>query len=243
MSQDTLIRLQDLSQFLAEGKLQDDLDQQAAMTAHLVGAETCSIMLLNDGDGDAPRMTVCAHYGPLPPAAWQASVGRGEGIAGHVLATGRSLLVEDITHSQFAAMARHADSGHHSLMLAPIRIGAKIVGMLNTSCDSAKGCFDRADMHLLDMISLYVGKSVQVQQLQSILDSRFAQQAVQEELRGKSRIAYQNPDQVARMLAKSFYKEMARAGFSSGQIVQAASEIITQLNGNLERHNARRQQA
>jgi hypothetical protein len=49
----------------------------------------------------------------------------------------------------------------------------------------------------------------------------------------------QNPDQVAKILAKSFYKEMTRAGFGPSQIVNAASEIIEQLSGSLNRHSKR----
>jgi L-methionine (R)-S-oxide reductase len=237
-----LVRLQDISQFIASGNLEDDLTQQAEMTAQLVGADTCSIMLLNEGEQAAPRLTVSAHYGPLPDAAWQASVGCGDGIAGHVLARGRSLLVEDIAQSDFAPLARHAEDGRRSLMLAPVRIGAKVVGMLNVCSGRYSAQFNLVDLHLLDVIALYIGKTVQVQQLQSLLNSRFAQLATLEQMRGKvdAHIAYQQPDQVARLLAKAFYKEMAKAGFASGQMVQAASEIIAQLNSNLQRHSTRR---
>ena len=62
------------------------------------------------------------------------------------------------------------------------------------------------------------------------------QLALARELHGSVAItAYQKPDQVARLLARSFYREMARAGFDSGQIVGAASEIIAQLNSSLSR--------
>jgi transcriptional regulator with GAF, ATPase, and Fis domain len=242
-----LIKLQDLSQFLASGNLDDSLTQHMAMTAKLLDAETCSVMLITSGEGEDLRMTVSANFGPLAPAAWRGSVGRGEGIAGHVLASGRSLLVEDIMNSQFAALARRADDPRRSLMLAPIRIDAKIIGMINVCASQEKGHFNRVDLHLLDMISLFIGKSIQVLQLQSILNSRFTQlalmqevQEVQEKVSGAiASTAYQNPDQVAKILAKSLFKEMTRAGFASAQIISAASEIITQLNNNLQRHSER----
>lgn len=241
-NQSLLIKLQDLSQFFASGKLDDSLQQQAAMTAHLVGAETCSVMLINGGsDGDL-RMSVCAHYGPLAPAAWSASIGKGEGIAGHVLASGRSLLVEDIMNSQYAHLARRAGDPRRSLMLAPVSIDGKIVGMVNVCASEDKGAFALADLHLLDVTALFIGKTIQVQQLQTILDSRFIQLALLRDVEheaGQAFSAYQNPDQVARILAKSLFKEMTRAGFASGQIIGAASEIIDQLNGQLQRHSER----
>jgi len=239
-----LIKLQDLSQFLSRGSLDDSLSQHVAMTAKLLGAETCSVMLITSGEGEDLRMSVSANFGPLAPAAWRVTVGKGEGIAGHVLSTGRSLLVEDIMNSQFAALARRAEDPRRSLMLAPIRIDAKIIGMINVCAGEEKGHFSRIDLHLLDMIALFIGKSIQVLQLQSILNSRFTQLALMQEVQEKvsgaiASTAYQNPDQVAKILAKSLFKEMTRAGFASAQIISAASEIITQLNSNLQRHSER----
>jgi hypothetical protein len=41
-------------------------------------------------------------------------------------------------------------------------------------------------------------------------------------------------------VAKSFFREMTRAGFDAGQIIGAASEIISQLSTTLNRHGKRR---
>lgn len=234
-----LIRLQDLRQFLAGASLEDSLAQQAALTAGLVGAESCSLMLLNHGDGDDLRMSICATHGPLPAAALSASIGKGDGICGKVLASGRSLLIEDISASDLAPLARRPDDLRRSLMSAPIHIDGKVVGVVNLCGAQDKVAFNRADLALLDVIALFIGKSIQVQQLQGLLDSRFAQlallQEVQEKVGASVRTAYQNPDDVAKILAKSFFKEMTKAGFGSSQIVYAASELIDQLNNNLQR--------
>ena len=238
-----LIKLQDLSQFLASGNLDDDLTKQSAMAAKLVGAETCSIMLIDDGEGEHLRMSVCASFGPLSPAAWTASIGKGEGIAGNVLATGKSLLVEDILHSQFSHLARRADDPRRSLMSSPISIEAKIIGIVNVCGAQSKPTFSQVDLHMLEVIAMFIGKSIQVIQLQNILNSRFTQLALMQDLKekvdGSIATAYQHPDQVARILAKSLFKEMTKAGFGSGQIIHAASEIISQLNNNLKRHSER----
>lgn len=238
-----LIKLQDLSQFLASGSLDDSLAGQAAMTARLVDAASCSIMLLNGGQGDQLRMTVCARFGPLPAAALSESSASGEGIAGHVLASGRSLLVEDIGNSALAKWARRPDDARRSLMSSPIRIDGKIVGVVNVCGLQSRNAFNQADLHLLDVTTLFIGKSIQVIQLQNILDSRFIQLALMNEVRekvgGAISTAYRNPDEVAKILAKSFFKEMNKAGFGPPQIVRAAAEIIDQLNGNLQRHSKR----
>jgi GAF domain-containing protein len=231
------MRLQDLVQFLASSSLEDNLQQQAAQAARLLGGETCSIMLLNSGSGDDLRMGVCANHGALPAAALHASIGKGEGISGQVLASGRALLVEDIGSSPYAALARRLDTGGRSLMSAPVLIDGRIVGVVNVSGAAGTAPFGADALRLLEVISLFIGKSIQVIQLQRLLDSRFAQLALLQEAQakvgGSVRAAYQQPADVARILARSFFREMKKAGFESGQIVTAATELIEQLNHHL----------
>ncbi len=229
-----LMRLQDLQQFLASAGLEESLDEQARQAARLIDAQDCSILLLNSGEGQALRMTVFArHGGPADGAALQASVGKGEGICGQVLASGQSLLVPDIAGSPYAQLARRPD-GPRSLVAAPVRVDGRIVGVINASGHR----FSQADLHLLEVIALFIGKSIQVTQLQRLLDSRFAQLALLQEAQQKVgqqvRTAYRNPGDAARILARSFFREMTKAGFDSGQIVSAASELIEQLNRQLQ---------
>ncbi|QBE63603.1 GAF domain-containing protein [Pseudoduganella lutea] len=217
----------------------DDLALHAELAASLVGAETCSVMLIN-GEGENARMSIAASHGPLAQDAAATLVARGEGLAGHVLASGEPLLVDDILASPYAALARRPTAPGRSLMLAPVRIEGRVVGTLTASCGGTHGCFCEQDLALLETVALFVGRAVQLRQLRGILASRFTQLALSRELQGAAATtAYQKPDHVARLLARSFYREMARAGFDSNQIVQAASEIIAQLNSNLARHHAR----
>ena len=238
-----LIKLQDQSNFLESCNLDDNLPQLAEMTANTLNARNCSIMLLIDGDPDNLRMRVFANYGPLPEVAYKESIGKGEGIAGHVLASGQPILIEDISRSEFANKARRADDPHKSLISSPIKVNRCIVGVVNVSGHMRGVAFSQADLTLLEVAALYIGKSIQATQLQNILNSRFAQLALLQEagesLDGSLSAALQNPDQVAKILAKSFYREMTRIGLGQAQIIHAASEIIDQLSSNLQRHNKR----
>lgn len=239
-----LIKLQDLSNFLEQGSLDDNLLQLAKKAANALTAEKCSIMLLKDGESEDLRMRVCASYGALPDAAYAESIGKNEGIAGRVIATGRSILIEDISKSELASKARRTDDPRKSLVSSPIPINRRIVGVVNVSGHVRGEVFNENDLNLLEVIALFIGKSIQAIQLQNILNSRFAQLALLHEAeKGLEPLgvgaAVQNPDQVAKILAKSFYKEMTRAGFGSNQIISAASEIISQLSGSLQRHNKR----
>jgi GAF domain-containing protein len=238
-----LIKLQDLSNFLESCNLDDSLLQLAEMTANTLNARNCSIMLLIDGDPDNLRMRVFASYGPLPEVAYKESIGKGEGISGNVLASGQSLLIEDISQSEFADRARRSDDPHKSLISSPIIVNGRIVGVVNVSGHLRADPFNQSDLTLLEVATLYIGKSIQATQLQNILNSRFAQLALLQEagknLDGSLSAALQNPDQVAKILAKSFYREMTRIGLGQAQIIHAASEIIEQLSSNLQRHNKR----
>jgi len=238
-----MIKLHDLSNFLEQENLDDSLQQLAEKAANILTAENCSILLLKEGELDNLRMRVCACYGYLPDAAYNESIGKGEGIAGRVVASGNSILIEDISHSDFADCARHPNDTRKSLISSPISINKRIVGVINVSGHLRGETFKPVDVNLLEVFALFIGKSIQAIQLQGILNSRFAQLALVQEteknLGGPLSTVLQNPDQVAKILAKSFYKEMVRAGFGSGHIINTASEIIAQLSGGLQRHNKR----
>lgn len=233
----------DLAVFVERGTLDENLQQLAGTTSLMLAAENCSIMLIESDSEAGARLVVCACAGPMPAAAYRESPGPHQGVAGHVMATGVPLRIDDITTSEFAGCARRIADPRRSLMCAPIRMHAEMLGVLNVSGRKAGGPFDEHELKLLEMTALFIGKSIQVSQLQSMLDSRFAQMAVVQEATkdlGNSLAAgLPNPDQVAKIMAKSFYKEMTRAGFGSRQIINAASEIITQLSGNLQRHSKR----
>ena len=234
----SLLQLHDLASFLdSEANLEQSLGQLAEMAAKILNAGQCSIMLLDEEEKDEIKLRVFASYGSLPDAAFKQITKKGEGISGHVLATGQPLLVEDIQQSEFAIVARRLSAGSKSLISAPIVLRRNIVGVINVSDPKTKRPFNLDDLHLLDVVSLFVGKSVQVAQLQSVLNSRFAQIALAQEANHAIGAAMasvsENPNQLAKILAKSFFREMTKAGFSSTQIIHAATEIIGQLNASL----------
>ncbi|OIP14499.1 MAG: GAF domain-containing protein [Betaproteobacteria bacterium CG2_30_59_46] len=239
-----LAKLHDLSNFLeSEGTLDENLYQLATMAANILNAENCSIMLLNDDEFEELRLRVCANFGDLPASAYQNAVKPGEGISGHVVATGKSLLIEDITQSSFVQAARQLHDPRKSMISSPILINGKTIGVVNVNGPKHPLPFNLDDLNLLDIVSLFIGRSIQVIQLQSILNSRFAQitlaAGVEKTFGNALFAAAQNPDQMAKIVAKSFYREMAKAGFGSNQIIKAASEIISELTQSLHKHRKR----
>ena len=230
-------RLQALRQFVADATPAQGLDRQAMLVARLVGAASCSVMLLGSPDETDACMSIQAHHGPLPDAALQAAIRRGEGISGSVLAKGSAVLVSDIAHSEFAALARRGAAVGASLMSAPIRIDGRVVGVINSANGAGTAPFDEPALCLLEVAAAFIGKDLQLRQLRHLLESRFAQQALLQETGADGddgRLAYRNPEEVARILARSLFREMTRAGFGSAHVVAAASELIGQLHQDIQ---------
>jgi len=230
-------RLQALHRFLVDEALEQGLEGQLARLAQLIDAASASVMLLGSpGDSEA-CMSIHAHHGPLPDAALQAAIRRGEGISGRVLAGGRAVLVPDIARSEFAALARRGTALGASLMSAPIRVEGRVLGVINAANGTGTRPFDESALWMFEVAALFIGKSLQVRQLRHLLGSRFAQSALLQEAdteTAEQRLAYRNPEEVARILARSLFREMTRVGFGSAHIVAAASELIGQLHQDIQ---------
>jgi GAF domain-containing protein len=187
---------------------------------------------------DGQNLQVYAHYGDLPDAAYGEVVGKGEGISGRVHATGQALLIEDIDQSEFASSARH-HTRSKSLISAPILIEGLPTGVINVHGPGPGRVYDHNDLNALRILSHRVGRTVQVSQLQSILHSRFATMSLaMKQRQNRAEILAnqaQDPGKLAKILAKSFYRELRRAGFGSAQIINAASEIISELGTSLRK--------
>lgn len=239
-----LIKLHGLSTFLeSAGSLDDNLHQLASAAARILNAENSSIMLLKEDEEGGAKLNVRANFGDLPNQAYQESIKAGEGISGSVFTDGKALLIKDIQKSAFSSNAKRTKDPRKSMISSPILVNGDIIGVININGPKFKRPFNLDDLHLLDIVALFVGKSIQVIQLQSVLNSRFTQIALAQETEktiGHVLInAAQNPDQMAKIVAKSFYREMTKAGFGSNQIISAASEIISQLSGSLIKHSKR----
>jgi hypothetical protein len=50
-----------------------------------------------------------------------------------------------------------------------------------------------------------------------------------------------DPGKVAKLLAKTFYHEMARAGFGPDHMITTATEILSLLSERLDKHKDRRE--
>jgi GAF domain-containing protein len=235
--------LHELAVFLnTEEDLESRLDELARLAARATSAAGCSIMLLADDENETPYLKLWACTEKLPAEAWSGKSDNVESIANRVLERGEPILIADIQASEFAALARRRASIGFSFISTPIQTGQRTVGVMNLSGRPDAPAFGDADLILANIVAALIGRSVQVEWLRKLVRSRIAQTAV---ARQGERAVLQltdgsvPPSRLAKLLAKSFYKDLAAAGFSSGQIIEAASEIIGQISGGLTRHKKR----
>lgn len=210
------------------GLLQHALDQVAEACWQRVRCDRVTIMLA-DGDGEEAVLAVSAWRGELGEEESHARVRSGTSVAGRVYASG---------HPQ-----RMSDASSGSYICTPLMLDGRMLGVLNVRRGAGKPPFSDGDEAVLDALALYAGKAVQSAELAYLLRSEFAQRALSEESVSGTPHAFAHgvaqPAQVARMLAKSFYREMKAAGFGNDQIVGAAGEIIDQLSTSLRKHGQR----
>ncbi|MBT1070910.1 GAF domain-containing protein [Pelotalea chapellei] len=243
--QDQFIKLIGLSSFLEQqASLDESLDEIVAKSANILNIKNCSIMLFREDDmGDGMSLRIFAKFGEFPPKAATEAVKVNKGIAGKVAATAQPLLIQDIERSEYFPLARTPESPNKSFICVPIIISGKVIGVLNVSNPVDNRCFDYNDLNLSVFVTLLIGRSVQVIQLQNLLKSRFAQMAIIQETGAvmDSVLDTENydADMLVKMLSKSFYREMTKAGFTKNHIIKAATEIISQLHESLARHDKR----
>ncbi len=233
-----------LSGFL---ELQDDFDSclhdLAVMVAGTLRTSNCSIMLLKeDPQNGESHLRVSAHYGDLPEIAYKTAPPVVQGIAGKVASAAKPLLVQDIYNSEFAELASRTSRTEGGFISAPLLVDNQVIGVINVNAPKDGRIFATHDLDLLTVLSLYIGKTIQAVQLKKLLKSKFAIAALakEESVRQAGAGSFtQNPEKVAKILARSFFDDMKQAGMGPDHILKAATEIIDQLHETLKKHKER----
>jgi L-methionine (R)-S-oxide reductase len=248
---DYIDKLTGLSDYLEKhADLNEALKELAAKAADILNAQNCSIMLFKEcDDREGLRLRISGHFGSLPGEAFGECMDLHQGISGHVASTGKPLLIEDIEQSRFASVARRHYTGR-SFISAPIIVNKRVIGVIHINTHKQQRDFNREDLNLLTVVAMLVSKSIQIIQVQKLMMSKYTIFAMAEknkdELTKLTKLvstAGQDLDKVAKLLAKTFYREMSRAGFGPDHIISAASEIISLLNESVVKHRKRRERS
>jgi L-methionine (R)-S-oxide reductase len=227
-----LIKLHDVFSFSeSTTSLKENFCELAALAAKVLSAEDCTITLLSEAEIDPTGLRPGARFGDVPKVNSELAVTSGQIIAGSALSQSEDRVPTETS----------TDPGPKNKMFCSIVLNGRIIGVVHMNHPKHKRCFSREDLKLLDVLTLFIAKSIQTTQLQNILSSRFAQialaQTTEKTIGDVIVESAQNPNQIARIVAKSFYREMTKAGFNRNQIIHAASEIISELSNSVRKHS------
>jgi len=129
------------------------------MVARAMGAEICSLMLL---DEETQELSIKAAIGLDIPIISKSKVKVGEGIVGYVMKTGKPLLVEDIDKdTRFIRTYRSNRYYTKSLITSPIMVKNKIVGAISVNNKVTHGPFNQRDLELLTQICKHIGSALE----------------------------------------------------------------------------------
>ena len=242
-----ILKIVDITNILEEqSNLEEGLGQLAALTAQMLKARYCSILLLTETDTPKTQevcLKVFTDYGNLAASNGAQLILLNQGIADRVVTTETPVLVEDITQSEFAPASYYLDAKNRSLMSAPIFSREQAIGTINVNSSIEKASFDGGDLEILQLFASFVGKSIYTAQLQTILRSKFVQMAIISDFAERQVLDFvtlhPNPTRLAKIVAKSFFRELTQAGFSVNQIIEIATEVLNLLQDSLGKYKQR----
>lgn len=116
----------------------------------LLGAEKCSIMLLDKGQ---EVLTIQDARGTPDDIIRTARVRVGEGISGWVAKTGKSLILNHQTRFNPDGTKREPFPGIESALTVPLKIQNRIIGVLNVASQSRKKKFNHQDLNILTLFA------------------------------------------------------------------------------------------
>ncbi|MBL8445812.1 MAG: GAF domain-containing protein [Zoogloeaceae bacterium] len=213
-------------------QLEAELPRLAKDATRFFAADTCSIMLFKDDDEGQLRLRLSARSHPLPAGVDPEDPNLGGGLARQVAAGGQPVLIEDMAQLSLPARDRPPQG---SCICAPIMVAGRVLGVFNLSRESAP--FTGEDLALACHITLLLGPGLELERLHSLLRSRFAHRAMVTELANHPDLdppaLAQDTRRMARILGRSFFRELRAAGYGADHILTAATEVIGQLGQNI----------
>lgn len=121
-------------------------------SAGLLKAEQGSLMLI---DHETEDLLLSAKLGAIEGLADQLRIHRGEGIAGRVAEFGEALLVEDLEHDQRIRQKNRLHYKTRSFVSIPLKIGDRVIGVLNLSDKTTGAVFNEEDLELIQAFATH----------------------------------------------------------------------------------------
>lgn len=158
-----MMSLSELAQQIATSlELEEVLQKILHVALQKAKADRVSIMLL-DQSTTPPRLRLIAAEG-LSPDLLSTEVPVGEGIAGQVALTGSPLLINTQTIHQFSPTSLHYQGAGSALCL-PLKVGNRVVGVLNLTRLTSERHFSESDIRLYLVLATQAALAIENAQL------------------------------------------------------------------------------
>jgi response regulator RpfG family c-di-GMP phosphodiesterase len=158
-----MISLSEVAQQIATSLETEEVLQRILHVAlQQARADKVSIMLV-DQSTSPPRLRLVAAEG-LSPDLLSIEVPVGEGIAGQVVITGAPLLINAQTIHQFSPTALHYQGAGSALCL-PLKVGSRVVGVLNLTRLTSDRPFSESDIRLYLVLAAQAALAIENAQL------------------------------------------------------------------------------
>jgi response regulator RpfG family c-di-GMP phosphodiesterase len=158
-----MMSLSEVAQQIATSlELEEVLQRILHVALQQARADKVSIMLV-DQSTSPPRLRLVAAEG-LSPDLLSIEVPVGEGIAGQVVITGAPLLINAQTIHQFSPSALHYQGAGSALCL-PLKVGNRVVGVLNLTRLTSDRPFSESDIRLYLVLAAQAALAIENAQL------------------------------------------------------------------------------
>jgi response regulator RpfG family c-di-GMP phosphodiesterase len=158
-----MVSLSEVAQQIATSlELEEVLQRILHVALQQARADKVSIMLV-DQSTSPPRLRLVAAEG-LSPDLLSIEVPVGEGIAGQVVITGAPLLINAQTIHQFSPSALHYQGAGSALCL-PLKVGNRVVGVLNLTRLTSDRPFSESDIRLYLVLAAQAALAIENAQL------------------------------------------------------------------------------
>lgn len=125
-----------------------------------------------------------------------------------------------------------------TIIISPILVFNSIAGAIYLQTSDSNSKNKNSIISLLDGVSMIVAQSIRASRLQSLLESKLLKIATDTShntaLNNFPLNSEERLDRMARIVAKSLFREMCKAGFGSKQIINTTSEILSELSNHLK---------
>jgi signal transduction histidine kinase len=153
-----------------EQSIEEVLEKIVQHIADDLGYAIVSIMLLDENES---HLTIRAAKGLSRRIIETSRMEIGKGVSGSVAQSGEPLLVKDVeTEEQFAKVRSHGRYTTKSLICVPLKVGDRIIGVLNANNKSRTGPLNEFDLRILSVFAAHVSVSIERVRLYNNLERK-----------------------------------------------------------------------